>query len=60
MVWDTIHRQIMTHPATSEEAQEAVEEWNALCVTREVDPPIQVDGWGPIGELTMWLLAEDG
>jgi hypothetical protein len=46
VVWDTISRQIMTHPATSEEAQEAVEEWNARCVTREVDPPIQVDGCG--------------
>jgi hypothetical protein len=60
VVWDTITRQIMTHAATSQEAQEAVKEWNARCVTRPVDPPIMVDGWGPAGELTLWLLAEDG
>jgi hypothetical protein len=33
VVWDTITRQIMTHPATSEETQEVVKEWNARCVT---------------------------
>jgi hypothetical protein len=60
VVWDTISREIITHPATSEEAHEAVKEWNARCVTRQVDPPIKVDGWVPAGELTLWLLAEDG
>jgi hypothetical protein len=60
VVRDSITGEIMTHPATSEEAQEAVKEWNARCVTRQVDPPVQVDGWTPAGELTFWLHAEDG
>ena len=34
--------------------------WGGRCVTRQVDPPIKVDGWGPAGELRMWLLVEDG
>src|SRR5215207_11210453 len=34
--------------------------WNARCVTRQVEPPIKVDGWGPVGELRVWLRAEDG
>jgi hypothetical protein len=55
-----ISRETVTHPATSEEAQEAVKEWNARCVTRPVDPPVKVDGWGPAGELTFWLPAADG
>jgi hypothetical protein len=41
----------VTQPATSEEAQQAVTEWNARCVTRKVDPPVKVDGWVPAGEL---------
>ena len=41
VVWDTITRQIMTRPATSAEAQEAVKELNARCVTRPVDPTDQ-------------------
>jgi hypothetical protein len=49
-----------TQPATSEEAQQAIAEWNSRCVTRPVDPPIKVDGWGPAGELRVWLLADDG
>jgi hypothetical protein len=52
--------QAVTQPATSEEAQQAVAEWNARCVTRDVDPPVKVDGWGPAGDLRVWLLAEDG
>jgi hypothetical protein len=59
-VRDNITGQTLTRPATSEEAQQAVAEWNARCVTREVDPPINVDGWGPAGELKAWELAEDG
>jgi len=39
---------------------QAVAEWNARCVTRQVDPPVKVDGWGPVGELRVWLRAEDG
>jgi len=58
VVWDTISRETVTHPATSEEAHETVKEWNARCVTRPVDPPIRVDGWVPAGELTHWLQAE--
>ena len=50
----------VTRPATSEEAQQAVAEWNARCVTQQLDPPVKVDGWGPVGELRVWLLAEDG
>ena len=49
VVFDTITQQIMTEPATSEEAQEAVKEWNARCVSRPVDPPVPVAGWGPAG-----------
>src|SRR5215211_7236795 len=60
VVRDAISGQAVTRPATSQEAQEAVAEWNARCVTRQVDPPIKVDGWGPAGELRVWLLAEDG
>ena len=54
------HRPNVTRLATSEEAQQAVAEWNARCVTRQVDPPVKVDGWGPVGELRVWLRAEDG
>jgi hypothetical protein len=60
VVRDSITGDIVTHPTTSEETQRTVAEWNARCVTRQVDPPIKVDGWGPAGELTLWLLAEDG
>jgi len=60
VVQDHISGRTVTKPATSEEAQQAVAEWNARCVTRQVDPPIQVDGWGPAGELKVWELAEDG
>ena len=60
MVRDVITGRSETQPATSEEAQQAVAEWNARCVTRQVDPPVKVDGWGPAGELRVWLLAEDG
>jgi hypothetical protein len=60
VVFDTINQQIMTEPATSEEAQEAVKDWNGRCVSRPVDPPVPVYGWGPAGKLTLWLLAEDG
>jgi hypothetical protein len=49
-VCDAIQRQTVTPPATSEEAQQAVSDWNALCVIRHVDPPVKVDGWGPVGE----------
>jgi hypothetical protein len=51
VVWDTISRETVTRPATSEETQEAVKEWNARCVTRRVDPPIKVDGWGTRGRV---------
>jgi hypothetical protein len=60
VVWDQLTAKTVTRPATSEEAQEAVREWNARCVTRPVDPPIKVEGWVPTGELTLWLLADDG
>src|SRR5829696_7011797 len=60
VVRDAISGQAVTPPATSEEAQQAAAEWNARCVTREVDPPVKVDGWRPAGELKAWLLAEDG
>ena len=56
VVRDGITGRTVTRPATSEEAQQAVAEWNARCVTRQVDPPVKVDGWGPVGELR----AEDG
>ena len=46
MVRDAISGQAVTLPATSEEAQQAVVEWNARCVTRQVHPPVKVDGWG--------------
>ena len=59
-VRDNITGHTVTRPATSEEAQQAVAEWNARCVTRQVDPPLKVDGWLPAGELRVWLLAEDG
>jgi hypothetical protein len=55
-----ISREIVIHPATSEEAQEAVKEWNARCVTREANPPIKVNGWTLVGEVTHWLHAQDG
>ena len=42
-----------------EEAQQAVTDWNARCVTRKVEPPV-IDGWGPVGDLRAWLRAEDG
>jgi hypothetical protein len=60
VVQDHISGQTVTRPATSEEAQDAVAEWNARCVTRRVDPPVKVDGWGPAGELRVWLLTDDG
>ena len=60
VVRDSITGEIVSHPATSEETQRIVAEWNARCVTRPVDPPINVDCWGPAGELTLWLMAEDG
>ena len=60
MVRDAITGRRETQPATSEEAQQAVAVWNARCVTRQVDPPVKVDGWGPAGELRFWVLAEDG
>jgi hypothetical protein len=59
VVHDAISGQAVTPPATSEEAQQAVAEWNAGCVTRQLNPPIKVEGWGPAGELKAWLLAED-
>src|SRR5829696_1648917 len=46
VVRDAIMGQAVTPPATSEEAQQAVAEWNARCVTRQVEPPVKVDGWG--------------
>src|SRR5215208_3420240 len=57
---DNITGHTVTPPATTEEAQQAVAEWNARCVTRQLEPPVKVDGWGPAGELRVWLLAEDG
>jgi len=60
VVQDHISGQTVTRPATSEEAQQAVTEWNARWVTRRVEPPVKVDGWGPAGELRVWLHAEDG
>lgn len=60
VVWDRISRESVTRPATAQEAQEAVKEWNARCVVKPVDPPIRVDGWTPAGEVTLWLKAEDG
>ena len=59
VVRDAISGHTVTRPETSEEAQQAVAEWNARCVTRQVDPPVKVDGWGPAGELRVWLRAED-
>jgi len=59
-VRDGISGRTVTRPATSEEAQQAVADWNARCVTRQVDPRVKVDGWGPVGELRVWLRAEDG
>jgi hypothetical protein len=58
VVWDTIRREIVTHPATSEEAQEACSRMNSQIIARPVDPPVQVDGWGPLGDLTLWVWAE--
>ena len=49
VVRDGITGRSVTRPATSEEAQQAVTEWNARRVTRNVDPPVRVDGWGPPG-----------
>src|SRR5215211_1781629 len=46
VVRDAITGRSVTRPATSEEAQQAVSEWNARCVTRQVEPPVKVDGWG--------------
>src|SRR5829696_5583390 len=60
VVRDAITGQAVTSPTTSEEAQQAVAEWNARCVTRQVDPPMKVDGWGPAGELRAWALADGG
>jgi len=60
VVRDSITGRSETQPATPEEAQQAVAERNARCVTRQVDPPVKVDGWGPAGELRVWLRAEDG
>src|SRR5215208_6815308 len=60
LVRDVLTGRSVTGPSTSEEAQQAVAEWNARCVTRQADPPVRVDGWGPAGELRVWLLAEDG
>jgi phage baseplate assembly protein W len=47
VVHDGITGENVTRPATSEETQRAVTEWNARCTTRKVDPPMSVDGWGP-------------
>jgi hypothetical protein len=44
VVRDAITGRSETQPTTSEEAQQAVAEWNARCVTRQVDPPVKVDG----------------
>jgi hypothetical protein len=60
VVRDAITGRSVTRPATSAEAQQSVADWNARCVTRQVDPPVKVDGWGPAGELRVWLRAEDG
>ena len=60
VVQDHITGHTVTRPGTFEEAQQAVAEWNARCVTRQGEPPVKVDGWGPAGELRVWLLAEDG
>lgn len=60
VVFDSITRQTMTDPTTSVEAQQAVKDRNARCVSRTVDPPVPVDGWGPVGKLSLWLLADDG
>ena len=40
------------------QAQEAVAEWNTAA--SQVDPLVKFDGWRPVGELRVWLLAEDG
>ena len=44
VVWDTISREIKTHPATSEEALEACREMNARCEVRRLDPSVKVEG----------------
>jgi hypothetical protein len=44
VVRGAISSQAVTPPATSEEAQQAVAEWNARCVTRQVEPPVKVYG----------------
>jgi len=41
VVRDAITGRSVTRPATSEEAQQAVSEWNARCVTRQVEPPVK-------------------
>ena len=46
VVRDGITGRSVTRPATSEEAQQAVSERNVRSVTRQVDPPVQVHGWG--------------
>jgi hypothetical protein len=46
VVRDGITGHSVTRPAISEEAQQSVAEWNARCVTRQVDPPVKVDGGG--------------
>jgi hypothetical protein len=43
VVRDAISGQAVTPPATSEEAQQAVAEWNGRCVTRQVEPPLSPD-----------------
>jgi hypothetical protein len=60
VIWDTITHRTMTGPTTSEEAQAKCREMNAACIVRRLDPPIEVDGWGPAGALNLWLRAEDG
>jgi hypothetical protein len=41
-VRDGITGRCVTRPATPEEAQQAVGEWNSRCVTRQVDPPVRL------------------
>jgi hypothetical protein len=43
VVQDHITGHTVTRPATSEEAQQAVAEWNGRCVTRQVEPPLSPD-----------------
>jgi hypothetical protein len=41
-------------------AGSSIEPSESTRLVLETDPPVKVDGWGPAGELRVWLRAEDG